>query len=122
MAYWLTDGNIENEMKTEEIRKGKCLFCNTFYTYKHIRETNWDGSHDSDDWLIESCTCKRDVGYYGDDEIEVDLLKVKELKEFLKYHKVKGYSKLNKKQLINLVETILADIEKKRFRISDYIK
>ena len=130
MSIWLPNGDIENEMRDEYNCKGKCIFCNTFYTYEHIREENWGGTHDSWDILKESCNCKRNVGLNSYHKIKVDNLKVCELKEFLKYHKVKGYSKLNKKQLVNLVKTVLADIGKNNsnnyeygyYRISNYIE
>ena len=130
MTVWLPNGDMENEMRDEYNCKGKCMFCNTFYTYEHVREENWDGSHDSWDNLKDSCICKRNVGFNSYHKIKVDKLKVNELKEFLKYHNVKGYSKLNKEQLVALVKSVLSDIQKINsktyeygyYKISNYIE
>ncbi len=120
MTVWLINGDLENEMDSREKCYGKCIFCNTIYSFEHIREENWDSSHDSWDRLTDSCECKRNVGYSSYKKIRVDKLKVSELKEFLKYHKVKGYSKLNKSQLINLVKNILSEMEKSNSKTHEY--
>lgn len=111
MTVWLPNGDMENEMRDEYNCTGKCIFCNTFYKFEHIREENWDGTHDSWDALVENCRCKRNVGFSSYHKIKVEDLKVNELKEFLKYHKIKGYSNLNKKQLVILVKNVLTEIE-----------
>ena len=50
----------ENEvnMRCEvSIRELVCKECNTEFTIEHTRETNWDGTHDSYDWIIKECSC-----------------------------------------------------------------
>lgn len=107
MGYW-SEKLIEQEIldrgydgPTVDENKGICEVCGSEYScYCFNDDTPGFREH----YTVEHpCKCGK---HYGR-AINVDELKVSELKEILKYHKVKGYSKLNKSELVKLVKEVL---------------